>query len=211
MEDLLHEVRSILTSNDLIGAAASMVGNRLPNKQYGGGLGGLSGLNRSNLSPTNSLTSSFGSVGTNDSYDFQQHNAELLETEMRESSMMRNSRVGGSAFSPLERKMIRANQSFIEERRRNNNEANTIRSKAKENTRLRLQERERTRVLQRFNPEAIRQVAEQTTDEVTKRRLLGKLFTYDTASYKNSYVEYFLTKNNILNLLFSYNWGRTKW
>ena len=40
-------------------------------------------------------------------------------------------------------------------------------------TRLRLQERERTRVLQRFNPEAIRQVAEQTTDELTKSRLLG--------------------------------------
>ena len=36
-----------------------------------------------------------------------------------------------------------------------------------------MQERERRRVLQRFNPDAIRQVAESTADELTRARLLA--------------------------------------
>ncbi len=39
--------------------------------------------------------------------------------------------------------------------------------------RKKMQERERRRVLQRFNPDAIRQVAESTADELTRARLLA--------------------------------------
>jgi len=42
-----------------------------------------------------------------------------------------------------------------------------------ENMRKKMQERERRRVLQRFNPDAIRQVAESTADELTRARLLA--------------------------------------
>ena len=199
IEDLLHEVRGILTSNDLLGVAAAMGGGgskRNKNSSLLGGFGGLGGINKrrrsttvkssGTISPTNSLDSSYNSGA--DSYDTQRYDAELLKTETREATMLgqgggsggsgsnsssSRSSSGSNNFSPLERKMKRTEQNFIEERRRNNNETNTIRSKSKESTRLRLQERERTRVLQRFNPEAIRQVAEQTTDELTKSRLMA--------------------------------------
>jgi len=98
--------------------------------------------------------------------------SDLLKIEQRDASMLMGTEQR-KVTSALERKMKRTQNSFIEDRRRNNDETNLIRSKHKENTRLRLAERERIRVLQRFNPEAIRQIAEQTTDDLTKSRLLS--------------------------------------
>ena len=135
------QVRGILTSNDLLGVAAAMSGRKSAGR---GGLNGLSGWNgglsreHSNTSsPTNSLTSSYGSVATNDSFDTKMYDAELLKTETREANLMQSRNNaggdgGGPQFSPLQRKMRRTQQSFIEDRRRNNHETNRIRSKSKE-------------------------------------------------------------------------------
>ena len=200
MEDLLHEVRGILTSSDLLGVARSMSSGkrgssstRTRSEQRGSGGGGgggggddgdaaassskfrqkYVGGNDGSSSPHDSLNSSMGdSFNSQSSYDTKKIREELLRTEQREAQMMAGDE-RKTVTSVLERKMKRTQHSFNEDRRRNNDETNLIRSKHKENTRLRLQERERTRVLQRFNPEAIRQVAEQTTDELTKSRLLA--------------------------------------
>ena len=140
-------VRGILTSNDLLGVAAAMSGRKSAGRGGLNGLSGLSGLSGLNgglsrehsnpSSPTNSLTSSYGSVATNDSFDTRMYDAELLKTETREANLMQSrNNAGGDGgsphFSPLQRKMRRTQQSFIEDRRRNNHETNTIRSKSKE-------------------------------------------------------------------------------
>lgn len=174
VDDLLHEIRGILTSDDVMqaqGVAAIHAGRNLyPSK---GNTNTPSHLHQRGGDTAN-LSHSIES--SSDSYyedTFTKSTGEMIRIEKQEEWRQAPRYNLREARTPTEQRRDRMKQSFVEDRRRNNHEHNLVRSKHAENTRKRLRERERLRVLQRFNPEAIRQIAAQTNDEIVRSRLLA--------------------------------------
>lgn len=180
LDDLLHEIRGILTSNDILkaqGVSAANAGRNFDGRRRGSGSGRGTQQRqkrRQRGGDTATLQDSFESDSSlQNSYTQDDATGEIIRIEQQEQWNQAPTYNLREARTPIEQRRDRMKHSFVEERRRNNHEHNLVRSKHAENTRKRLRERERIRVLQRFNPEAIRQIAEKTSDEVTKSRLLA--------------------------------------